>query len=188
MKLYYLFLNQCSPPMITELKSMEKFKDFETKQDGIGLLGLIRGSMCGVKKHLHNTWALVQACKALHTFWQGPTMPNDEYLKLFNARVIVLETLRSPLPIREALVIAKLKTMGISSKDIENPEEMPNRCMYMKAVDSAQKEYLALLALSGANAIRFGGLRDKLENKSLFGNDNYPKDQAELLHIMNKYK
>ena len=45
-----------------------------------------------------------------------------------------------------------------------------------------------MLALSGANATRFGGLHNKLENESLFGNDNYPKDQAELLHIMNKYK
>ena len=44
------------------------------------------------------------------------------------------------------------------------------------------------MTLSGVNATRFGGLRDKLENASLFGDDNYPKDQAELLHIMNKYK
>ena len=36
--------------------------------------------------------------------------------------------------------------------------------------------------------MRFGGLKDKLENESLSGYDNYPKDQAELLHIMNKYK
>ena len=45
-----------------------------------------------------------------------------------------------------------------------------------------------MFALSGANSTRFGGLRDKIENESLFGNDNYPKDQAELLHIVNKYK
>ena len=37
------------------------------------------------------------------------------------------------------------------------------------------------------NNAKFGGLKDKLENESLFGHDNYPKDQAELLHIMNKY-
>ena len=58
----------------------------------------------------------------------------------------------------------------------------------MKAIKIAQKEYLALLALSRANATLFGGLQDKLENESLFGNDNYLKDQAELLHIMDKYK
>ena len=40
--------------------------------------------------------------------------------------VTFLETLGSPLPIHEALVIAKFKTMGISSKDLENPEEMLN--------------------------------------------------------------
>jgi len=65
---------------------------------------------------------------------------------------------------------------------------IPNRDeVYSKAVKDAQKEYLALLALSGANATRFGELRDKLENESLFRNDDYPKDQAKLLHIMNKY-
>ena len=58
-----------SPPTITEFKSTAKFEDFETKQDGIGLLGLIREVMHGVEKHLQNTWALVQANKALQTFW-----------------------------------------------------------------------------------------------------------------------
>ena len=78
--------------------------------------------------------------------------------------------------------------MGISAEDHENPEERPDQELYMKALKSAQKEYLALLKLSGENATRFGGLWDKLENESLFGNDNYPKDQAELLQIMNMYK
>ena len=67
MELYYLFLNQYSPPMIIELKSTGKFRDFETKQDGIRLLELIQEVMCGVEKYLQNTWALVQAGKALHT-------------------------------------------------------------------------------------------------------------------------
>ena len=49
MKLFYLFLNQYSPPMIAELKSTDKFEDFEKKQDGIGLLGFIRKVMCEVK-------------------------------------------------------------------------------------------------------------------------------------------
>ena len=87
-------------------------------------------------------------------------MPNDEYLKLFNAKVVVLETLGSRLPIHEALVLAKLETMGISAGDLENPEERPKQEQYMKVLESAQKEYLALLTLSGANATRFGGLRD----------------------------
>ena len=111
-------------------------------------------------------------------------MANAEYIKLFNARVTVLETLGGRLPVHEALVIVKLKAMGLSSGDEEKPDDK----MCAKAFESAQKEYLALLTLSGANGARFGGLRDKLENESLFGNDNYPKDQAELLHIMNKYK
>ena len=57
-----------------------------------------------------------------------------------------------------------------------------------KVVLSARKESLALLALSGVNGKKIGGLKDKLKNESLFGHDNYLKDQANLLHSMNKYK
>ena len=142
--------------MITELKSTDEFENFETKQDGIGLLALNREVMRWVKRHVQNTRTLVQANKALHTFWQVPTVSNDEYLKLFNARVTVLETLGGRLPMQEALVIVKLKTMGVSAGDLGKPEERPDRELYMKAFESAQKEYLALLVLSGANATQFG--------------------------------
>ena len=90
MKLFYLFTTQCSLQMITELKSTEKIEDLEMKQDCIGILGLIWEVMCAIEKHLQDTWLLVQADKALHTFWQKPDMTDDEYLKLFNSRVTAL--------------------------------------------------------------------------------------------------
>ena len=89
MQLFYLFTARCLPQVTKELKSLDNFEDFGTKQDGIGLPMLIWEIMCGVEKHLQDTWALVQGDKALHTFWKGTAMPNDEYLKLFNARVTV---------------------------------------------------------------------------------------------------
>ena len=49
MKPYYLFLNQCSPGMLSKIKSTVEFEEFEMKQDGIGLLGLIREVICGVE-------------------------------------------------------------------------------------------------------------------------------------------
>ena len=58
-----------------------------------------------------------------------------------------METLGGPLPIHPALVITKLGTLGVMGSYIENPD--PD--LYAKAVNSAQKEYLTLLALSGAN-------------------------------------
>ena len=74
-------------------------------------------------------------------------MPNNKYLKLFNAQVIVFETLGGPLPIHPKLVTTKLVLMGLTGTDLECPK--PNQ--YKKAVISAQKEYLALPALSNAN-------------------------------------
>ena len=94
----------------------------------------------------------------------------------------MLETLGGPLLIDLKLIKAKLELLG--RKDLESSKPIEDN----NAVLGACKEYSAFLALSGANGTKFGGLKDKLENKSLFGNDNYPKDQAKLLHIMNKYK
>ena len=68
-----------------------------------------------------------------------------------------METLGGQLPIHEALVLAKLDTMGIYARDLENPDERPDQESYAKVFERAQKDYLALLALSGANATRFGG-------------------------------
>ena len=101
-------------------------------------------------------------------------MPNDEYIKLFNSYVTVLETLGGQLHIHLKLVHAKLALMRHKGQDIENPK--PH--LYKKVILRAHNEYLALLALSGPNGMKFSGLKDKLENKSLFGHDNNPEDQT----------
>ena len=49
------------------------------------------------------------------------------------------------------LVLEKLKLLGVSAED----EEKPSDKILATAFESAQKEYLALLALSGANGARF---------------------------------
>ena len=85
-----------------------------------------------------------------------------------------MKILGVPLPIHTKLVRAKLVLMGLTRSDLETLK--PN--LYEKAVISAQKEYLALLTLSGANSPRFSGLKDKLDNESLFGHDNCPKNQV----------
>ena len=86
----------------------------------------------------------------------------------------MLETLGGPLPIHPELINAKLLLMDCKWNDLENPKPS----MYSKTVVSAQKEYLTLLTLSDVNGKKSGGLKDKLENESLFGHDSYPEDQA----------
>ena len=50
-----------------------------------------------MEKDLQDMWALVISKKALHTFYQQLDISNDEYLKLFNPRDMVLETLGGDL-------------------------------------------------------------------------------------------
>ena len=83
-----------------------------------------------------------------------------------------METLCGLLSIHPKLIRAKSVLMGCKGNDLENPKSS----VYNKAVVSAQKEYLALLALSGTNGTKIGGLKDKLDNKSLYRNDNDTKD------------
>ena len=37
------------------------------------------------------------------------------------------------------------------------------------------EEYLTMLALGGANKVKLQGMKDKLENPLLFGQDLYPR-------------
>ena len=73
------------------------------------------------------------------------------------------------VPIRVQRLLSPCQVI-LTDSSIENMAQLiPDRDeVYSKAVKDAQKEYLALLALSGANATRVGGLRDKLQNESLF--------------------
>ena len=61
-----------------------------------------------------------------------------------------------------------MNLVGMSCLDLENPDSI----MIEKATKAAWKEYLACLALSGANGMKFGNLKDKLKNESLFDHDN----------------
>ena len=49
-------------------------------------------------------------------------VPNDKYVKLFNSRATVLETLGGPLPIHPKLVHAKLVLIGLKGQDLDNPK------------------------------------------------------------------
>ena len=50
------------------------------------------------------------------------------------------------------------------------------------------EEYLTMLVLSGANGMNFQGMKDHLENSSLFGQDIYPPTGEQLLNMLNNYK
>ena len=44
------------------------------------------------------------------------------------------------------------------------------------------------MALRGANGKQFQGIKEKLENALLFGQDIYPATHEELLNMTNNYK
>ena len=119
---------------------------------------MIREVVYDVEKHLQDIWVLAVADKAPLMFYQWTEVPNGEHIKFFTSCVTVLDTLQGPLPIHLKLVNAKLVLMGCNRNDLENLK--PH--LYKKVILGAQKEYLALLALSGANNTKFGGLKDKL--------------------------
>ena len=138
--------------------------------------------MCGIEQHLQTTWATVQTNKSLYTLWQRKGVLEDEYFKLFNSHVTVLETFAGEFPLRPFLVTAKLKKMGICDPDNADADERA------AAVSTVREEYLTCLCLSGADRERYSGLKEELANGSLFEKDLYPKSRESLLSMMTNFK
>ena len=101
--------------------------------------------MCGVEQHLQTTSASVQTNKSLYTLWQRKGVLDNEYFKLFDSPVTILEKFAGEFPLSLFLVTVKLKEMGIRDPDNVDADE---RAM---AVSAVQEEYLACLCLSGAD-------------------------------------
>jgi hypothetical protein len=91
-RMFAFFIEQCKPAMRTKLKETKGYDDAYKIQDGVKLLELIRGIMCGVEDHLQNTWAMMKSDKRLYTFFQRWNTTNDEYHDEFNAYVKVIES------------------------------------------------------------------------------------------------
>ena len=125
---------------------------------------------------------MVKADKCIYTLWQSIHITNDDYLKLFDSQVTVLETFGGGVPKHPLLVKHKSVVAGVRD---------PNYSLgsYQKRLEkSVVEDYPACPMMSGAHSGLYLSLKNKLENSMLLGSDNYPKSREELLQVLNHYK
>ena len=131
-KLLFLLQDQSSPQILVKVQRSSEYNQTGTNQDGIKLLGLIREVMCGVKKHIQETAALVKATKNIYMFWQKPLVTNNDYQKLFELLVTMQETLGSKLPLHLSHVTAKLLELECSDSHNPRPAEKENKAQELR--------------------------------------------------------
>ena len=95
----------------------------------------------------------------------------------------VLESLVGELLLNSTLLVME-KLLELGCNDMDSPDAD----MKKKTVGLVWEEYLTMLALGGAKGPEFQGMKGKLENLLLFGQDLYPRTREELLNMMNYYK
>ena len=109
---------------------------------------------------------------------------NDDYKSQFNAYVMVLEAYCGGVSVPQILVDTKLKQLYPSGSDVTTADSGQRTADKVPA----REHYLTCMMLVGANAVRFGGLKEYLFNSYLLGGDMYPKTREDVVGLLKNYK
>ena len=117
--------------------------------------------------------------KSLFYFYQNPDTSNDEYLKEFKAREESLDHFDActlgKFPCLVKKNSANYTTNRFCEHELKTSEEV------------VKKEVMAALLLSGADILRYGGLKSTLAQHLSMGINQYPRTVDETLNIINTY-
>ena len=85
-----------------------------------------------------------------------------------------------------------IKTGAISKggtiKDMEEYQEYMDPHTFKTSSAAVRESFMTCMMLSGANKDCYIGLKAKLENAQLIGQDNSPKTRDDLMGILNDFK
>ena len=184
---------QCRLAMITNIEGSKGFKALQETLSGIGILALIRAILCGVEQHVHPTMAIMLAYTNLFCLWKKPGQKNDDYNRLFHSYETVLKSLGGQIPVPMELILEHfIKTGAISKggtiKDMEEYQEYMDPHTFKTSSAAVRESFMTCMMLSGANKDCYIGLKAKLENAQLIGQDNSPKTRDDLMGILNDFK
>ncbi len=117
-----LVFGQCSPELISKIKSSDSFASADVDQDTVQLLLIVRGYCCQFDDHQQGTWALENTTHCVLAFYQGYSMSATEYIKNFKALVGVVETYGGAYGCKPRLLRVQLIKQGVSGSDLDAPD------------------------------------------------------------------
>ena len=154
----------------------EKIKSYH---DVFNLLWLIQSICCWHDQNADKTYAMEQSIKGLFYFYQKLDTSNAEYLKEYKAQVESLDDFES-CTLGKFPCLVKKKLSKLYNKTID--EAIEDEIKMSK--EGVKKE---VILISGADKLRYGGLKSTLDQHLSMGMNQYPCTVNKTLNILNTY-
>ena len=90
--MFNLYLQHCTPDMISILNAMNGWESAEVTQDGITLIKMIRSIINKHEDSRQGLMAIFQSENHIFLTYTNPDTPNTEYLNQLKACVDVIKT------------------------------------------------------------------------------------------------
>ena len=130
----------------------------------------------------------------LYTSHQAPNQTCDEYRRIFDSKVEVINAhgghAGSHPGLQQQVLTKILLEQGMTKAVFESLEEGGEKEMEItkESEERSRKEYLACLFLTKSDNIRFSELKKSLANDGLKGDVNYPTDIDSAYTLLEGYK
>ena len=164
-KLFRIIMSKCSTALKSKLENhLDQFQKLEDDHDVIGLLDVIKDQVYNAGGEQHQVVAMEAQQRALYAKYntQGPNESLDNFAKRVLHQVEMLESVWGKL------------VPPILEKASEKEKE------------AGRNQYLATLFLGGLYRPRYQAAVDELNNNFVHGRDDYPKDVASAIMMLNK--
>jgi predicted transcriptional regulator len=182
-KTYATLYDQCLQEIKDKLKATgSNWTSIQRDQSLHKLINKIERICVGFDDHKQEVFNLVQALKTLFLYSQSNKETVEQYKQNFRVLWEMVEAFGGSPGIHEGMIDALLKDNTQVAK-VGSPMTSEKK----KAQEDATESVKAALLISGADKMRFGKLKDELDNNYLLGTDQYPDTFKKAMRILRNY-
>ena len=182
--LYSVIWAQCSSAMQSKLKSIDAWKEIESKRNCLKLILEIKGIAYRFESQGYIYLSLDDAKDEFYAYRQGKNESNSDYLTKFKSMLEVINHYGGYFGNDPALVRAEMKREGMNV----TRKSYPGNIEYDGMVDNAKERASALAFIKRADPARYGKLLIELANNFTRGNDQYPADMTIAYNLLINFK
>ena len=179
---YPTLYDQCLQEVKDKLEVTDDWASIQRDQPLHELINKIEWICVGFDDHKQEVFNLVQALKTLFLYSQSNKETVEQYKQNFRVLWEMVEAFGGSPGIHEGMIDALLKDNTQVAK-VGSPMTSEKK----KAQEDATESVKAALLISGADKMRFGKLKDELDNNYLLGTDQYPDTFKKAMRILRNY-
>ena len=174
---YSLLWGQSTDVIKAKLEACDNYEEMNDDNDLDLLLKNMKRLVYRFEDHKYIPDSLHTAQKNFYNFFQYSEMDNTTYLEKFNSLIKVIESYGGSIGDDKALekLYPTYNTLSSQEKKAEAKKDVKQR-------------YLSYCFLKGSDSVRYGKMKEDLENDYSQGNNKYPHTITEAYQFLMNYK